>query len=269
MFKRVKNPFLRYLLFVIYFSIILFCAIELNFLWLFGHTPDMDDIKHPALSISSELYTADGKLMGRYYKEDRSPVDFKGISPNLIHAIIATEDNRFYKHGGVDFIGFVSSMISTARGDKRGGSTITQQLAKNMFKTRSDKSQGLVKYIPVVRTVVYKIKEWITAFKIEHNYTKEQILTMYFNTVPFGYNSFGIKTATRRYFNKNPDKITAPEAATLIGMLKATSTYNPVRNPEKSMQRRNVVLSQMARLNFISQKEYKEYAAKKIKLNLG
>lgn len=269
MFKRVKSPFLRYPLFAIYFFILFFCAIELNFLWLFGHTPDMVDIQNPTLSVSSEVYTADKKLLGRYFKEDRSPVDFKGISPNLINAVVATEDNRFYKHGGVDFIGFISSMISTAKGDKRGGSTITQQLAKNMFKTRSIKSQGLVKYVPGVRTVVYKLKEWITAFKIERYYTKNQIITMYFNTVPFGNNSFGIKTATKRYFNKNPDKITAPEAATLIGMLKATSTYNPIRNPEKSMERRNVVLSQMAKFKFITQDELKDFSAKKIKLDLG
>ncbi|MBE7178235.1 MAG: penicillin-binding protein [Mucilaginibacter polytrichastri] len=269
MFRRVKSPFLRYPLIALYFFILFFCAVELNFLWLFGPTPDMEDIQHPTLAVSSELYSADGKLIGRYFKENRSPVDYKGISPHLVHAIIATEDNRFYKHGGVDFLGFVSSMISTARGDKRGGSTITQQLAKNMFKTRSASSQGLLSHVPVLRTLIYKMKEWITAFKIEHYYSKEQILTMYFNTVPFGNNSYGIKTATKRYFNKNPDKVTAPEAATLIGMLKATSTYNPIRNPDKSMQRRNVVLSQMAKMNFITAGQYKLFSPQKIKLDLG
>jgi penicillin-binding protein 1A len=133
---------------------------------------------------------------------------------------VATEDARFYKHGGVDFFGFFGSLLSTAKGDRRGGSTITQQLAKNLFSTRKRKSQGVIKHIPLLRTVVFKCKEWLTAFKIEHQYTKQQILTMYLNTVPFGNNSFGIKTATLKYFNKTPYAVNPAEAATLIGMLK-------------------------------------------------
>jgi len=253
MFKRIKNRFLRYTLIFIYFIIIFFCAIELNFLWLFGYSPDMQDIKNPSMSLSSEVYSADGKLLGKYYKENRSPVEFKQISPNLINALIATEDARFYQHGGVDFYSFFSSIRSTAKGERRGGSTITQQLAKNLFETRKKKSQGLIKHIPFFRTIVFKCKEWITAYKIEHVYNKQEILTLYLNTVPFGNNSFGIKTATKKYFNKNPDAVNTDEAATLIGMLKATSTYNPIRNPEKSIERRNIVLKQMAKYKFISQ----------------
>jgi penicillin-binding protein 1A len=268
MFRRIRNQYLRYFTIFIYFIIIFFCAIELNFLWLFGYSPDMRDIKTPTMSLSSEVYTADGKLIGRFYKENRSPVDFKSISPNLIKALIATEDVRFYKHNGVDFYSFFTSMLSTAKGDRRGGSTITQQLAKNLFQTRKRKAQGLVSHVPLLGTVVFKFKEWLTAFKIEHVYSKEQILTMYLNTVPFGNNSFGIKTATLRYFNKNPDAVNPAEAATLVGMLKATSTYNPKVYPMRAIERRNVVLSQMEKSGDLSKADYALYSQKPIGLDL-
>ncbi|MDF2433943.1 MAG: penicillin-binding protein [Mucilaginibacter sp.] len=269
MFRRIKNRFLRYFTIFIYFVILFFCSIELNFLWLFGYSPDMQDIKTPTLSLSSEVYYADGTLIGRYYKENRSPVEFKDISPNIINALIATEDARFYKHHGVDFYSFFSSILSTAKGDRRGGSTITQQLAKNLFETRKKKSQGIIKHVPFIRTIVYKCKEWLTAFKIEHVYTKQQILTLYLNTVPFGNNSFGIKTASLKFFNKTPDKVNPAEAATLIGMLKATSTYNPINNPEHSLERRNTVLSQMLKYGYIDKTSYDENVKKPIGLNLS
>jgi len=269
MFTRLKNPVLRYFVYLVYFIIILFCAVELNFLWLFGYSPDTADIKNPTLSIASDVYTADGKLIGRYYKENRSPVDFQKISPNLIHALVATEDTRFYQHHGVDFYGLFSSMVSTATGDRRGASTITQQLAKNLFQTRKKKYQGPISHVPVLRTIAYKFKEWLTAFKIERVYTKNEILTLYFNTVPFGNNSFGIKTASLKYFNKNPDHVNPGEAATLIGMLKATSTYNPIKNPQKSMERRNVVLSQMEKYGFITKTDFNNYSGVPIHLDLS
>ncbi|QKJ28948.1 transglycosylase domain-containing protein [Mucilaginibacter mali] len=266
MFKRISNKYLRYLAIFIYFVIIFVCAIELNFLWLFGYEPDMHDIKNPTISVASEVYTADGKLIGKYYHENRSPIEYKDLSPALINALVATEDVRFYKHGGVDFYSFSTGMLATAKGDKRGGSTITQQLAKNLFATRKRKSQGVMRHIPVIKTLVYKIKEWLTAYKIEHVYNKQQILTMYFNTVPFGNNSFGIKTAAVKYFNKQPAQLNPAEAATLIGMLKATSTYNPITNPERSLQRRNTVLGQMQKYGYLKPEEYA--ANSKLPLNL-
>ncbi|UEG51945.1 penicillin-binding protein [Mucilaginibacter daejeonensis] len=256
MFKRVRNPILRYSLIFIYFVIIFFCAIEINFLGLFGYSPDMKDIKDPSLSVSSEVYTADSVLLAKFYKEDRSPIEYKDLSPNLVNALVATEDVRFYKHGGVDYYGFFTGVISTATGDRRGASTITQQLAKNLFQTRKKKAQGFVRHIPVLRTVVYKVKEWLTAFKIEHVYNKQQILTMYFNTVPFGNNSFGIKTAALKYFNKSTKEVTPAEAAVLIGMLKATTTYNPIRNPQKAVDRRNIVLAQMQKYGYLKTPAY-------------
>jgi penicillin-binding protein 1A len=269
MFKRIKPAILRYFIILLYFIIILFCAIELNFLWLFGYTTDKHAIKNPVLSVGSELYTSDGKLIGRYYKENRSPVSFENISPNLINALIATEDNRFYKHNGVDFYSVFTSAVSTAQGDRRGASTITQQLAKNLFQTRNDESQGLIRFVPGVRTLIYKVKEWITAFQIERIYSKNEILTLYFNTVPFGNNSYGIKAATKRYFNKNPDDVTITEAATLVGMLKATSTYNPIRNPERTLERRNVVLSQLEKYKYIDSKQSNELRKTDLNLDLS
>ncbi|QQL51140.1 penicillin-binding protein 1A [Mucilaginibacter ginkgonis] len=269
MFKRISNKILRGFLIFIYFVIIFFCAIELNFLWLFGYSPDMQDIKTHTLSTASEVYYADGKLIGRYYKENRSPVEFKEISPNLVNALIATEDVRFYNHSGVDFYSFATSLVSTAKGDKRGGSTITQQLAKNLFSTRKRKSQGVIRHIPVLRTIVSKCKEWLTAFKIEHVYSKQQILTLYFNTVPFGNNTFGIKTATLKYFDKNPNEVDPAQAATLIGMLKGTSVYSPIRYPERSIERRNTVLGQMEKYNYITKAVYEENEKKPLNLDLS
>jgi penicillin-binding protein 1A len=229
----------------------------------------MQDIKNPIMSVGSEVYTADGKLIGQYYKENRSPVDLKNISPSLVNALIATEDVRFYKHNGVDFYSFFSSLLSTAKGDRRGGSTITQQLAKNLFETRKRKSQGIIKHVPVIRTIFYKCKEWLTAFKIEHVYSKQQILTLYLNTVPFGNNSYGIKTASLKYFNKAPDKVNPAEAALLIGMLKATSSYSPIKNPERALERRNTVLSQMQKYGFLTKAEYDANVQLPIKLDLS
>ncbi|MES2808600.1 MAG: transglycosylase domain-containing protein [Bacteroidota bacterium] len=269
MFRRIKNRYLRYFVILIYLVIVFFCAIELNFLWLFGYSPDMKDIKVPAMSVGSQVYTADGKLIGEYYKENRSPVEYKEINKNIINALVATEDVRFYSHGGVDFYSFFTSMISTATGDKRGGSTITQQLAKNLYSTRKRKSQGVLSHVPLARTLISKCKEWITAYKIEHIYNKQEILTLYLNTVPFGNNTFGIKTASLKLFNKTPDDVTPVEAATLVGMLKATSTYNPINNPEKSVERRNVVLSQMQKYGYLGKDDYAKFSKQPVGLDLS
>ncbi len=269
MFRRIKNRYLRYFVIFIYAIIVFFCAIEVNFLWLFGYSPDMQDIKDPIMSVGSQVYYSDGKLIGEYYHENRSPVEYKSISPYLINALVSTEDVRFYKHGGVDYYSFFTSILSTASGDRRGASTITQQLAKNLYSTRKKKSQGLLRHVPILRTLIFKCKEWLTAYKIEHVYSKNEILTLYLNTVPFGNNSFGIKTATLKFFNKMPDAVDPAEAATLIGMLKATSTYNPINNPDKSIDRRNTVLGQMLKNKNITKDEYDSNIKKPIGLDLS
>jgi penicillin-binding protein 1A len=269
MFRRIKNTRLRYAAITLYFIVIFFCALEINFLWLFGYSPSRRDIKAPNMNVVSELYSSDGKLIGKYFKENRTPVEYDSIAPAIVDALVATEDVRFYKHSGIDIRSLISSIISTATGDRRGASTITQQLAKNLYSTRNRKSEGLIKYIPLVRTIVYKLKEWVTAYKLENYYSKEEILTLYLNTVPFGNNTFGIKTASKLYFNKNVNKIQVEEAAVLVGMLKATTTYNPIRNPEKSLERRNTVLTQMQKYDYLTEKEFKKYSSKPLKLTQG
>ncbi len=269
MFKEIRNKYFRFVAIFIYSVIIFFCALQLNFLWLFGYSPSYEDIRMPTQRVGSELYTADGKLIARYFKENRTPVDFKEIAPSVINALVATEDVRFYQHMGIDFRSLLSSGISTATGDKRGGSTITQQLAKNLYRTRYNKSQGFVKNIPLVRTLISKLKEWMTAVKLESNYSKNEILTMYLNTVPFGNNAYGIKTAARTYFDKETDSLSVPESAMLVGMLKGTTLYNPVRNPENALQRRNVVLAQMAKYNYITAADLARFKDVPIQLRAG
>lgn len=269
MFRRVKNKFLRAVLAILYFTIILVCAVEINFLWLFGYSPSRQDIQAPVLSSSSELYTADSVLIGTYYKENRSIISYDSISSNVIDALIATEDIRFFKHSGVDFKAVLSSLLSTAKGDKRGGSTITQQLAKNLYRTRYNEQGGLLGKVPGFRMGVIKFKEWMTAYKLESKYNKKEILTMYLNTVSFSNNRYGIENAARRYFNTSASNLKAPQAALLIGMLKATTLYNPTRNPENAKKRRNTVLNQMLKAEFISNQQFQQFSEEDLNLNEG
>ena len=222
--------------------IILFIAIDCNLLYLFGSTPELSEIKDPVVSEASEVYSADGKLIGRYYNEDRTPVEYKDISPILIRTLVDTEDERFYHHHGIDYQGLFSAVKDIFSGHARGASTITQQLAKNMFRVRTKHRTGLLGKVPGVGILIMKAKEWIVATKLEMIFEKEDILTMYLNTVDFGSNSFGIKTASARYFNTTPDRLTYEQAAVLVGLLKATSIYNPRNNPKNSLERRNTVL---------------------------
>lgn len=217
-------------------------AVDCNFLYLFGRSPGFKDIENPVVSEASEVYSADSVQLGRFFSENRTPVEYNEISPVLIHTLIDTEDERFYHHHGVDFKGLFAAVKDMARGRARGASTITQQLAKNLFRVRTQYSTGLLGYIPGVKLLVMKAKEWIVAIKLEIIFNKEEILTMYLNTVDFGSNSFGIKTAARSYFGTTPDKLTHEQAAVLVGLLKATSSYNPRINPRNSLSRRNTVL---------------------------
>ncbi len=267
MFKEIKNKYLRYLIIFIYFIILFFCALQINFLWLFGYSPSYADIKKPSQRVGSELYTSDGKLIGRYFKENRTPVAFNEISKNVVNALVATEDVRFYKHNGIDLQALGRAVVGM--GKEGGASTITQQLAKNLYRTRYNKSSGLAKRIPLVRTIIPKLKEWMTAIKLESNYSKDDILTMYLNTVSFGNNTYGIKTASRIYFNKEASQLNVPQAALLVGMLKATTSYNPIKNPEKSLERRNVVLSQMSKYNYLPKTELEKYKTSPIGIEAG
>ena len=249
MFKEIKNRYLRYSIYFIYFIIIFFSALQLNFLWLFGYSPSYADIKMPSLRVGSELYTSDGKLIGRYFKENRTPINYDEIAPNVLHALVATEDVRFYKHWGID-IQAVGRAVA-GLGKEGGASTITQQLAKNLYRTRYNKSQGVFSKVPLMRTLIFKLKEWMTAVKLESNYSKNDIITMYLNTVSFGNNAYGIKTASRVYFDKEAKELSTNEGALLVGMLKGTTLYNPLKSPDKALARRNVVLSQMNKYKYL------------------
>lgn len=223
----------------------------------------------PTLNVASELYTADSVLIGRYFEEDRDPVAFDSISKHVLDALIATEDVRFYKHNGVDFMGLVSGAISTLKGDPRGASTITQQLAKNLFKTRYAHAQGYLSKIPGIRILVTKYKEWMTAYKLEQRYSKKDIITMYLNTVSFSNNAYGIKSASLRYFNKQPSLLSVNESALLIGMLKGTTIYNPIRNPKNARIRRNVVLGQMEKSGYLTQAQVADFSKDSLSLDLN
>ena len=173
---------------------------------------------------------------------NRSYVSMDKIPQNLADAFVAIEDERFYEHNGVDFKGLFGAFKDALLGNARGASTITQQLVKNLFKTRTEFSNGLFCKIPGIRTFIIKVKEWKGAMTLEEIYSKEAILEMYVNTVYFGNHSYGIKAAAKSYFNQSPDKLNFQQSATLVGILKATTYYNPIRNPENSKKRRNDIL---------------------------
>lgn len=232
--------------------VVFLIMVDFNFLFLFGKSPTLHSIHNPNQATASEIYSADGKLLGKYFRENRTPVSINDISPLLITTLIDTEDERFYQHFGVDLQGLLSAAKDMASGDARGASTITQQLVKNMFKVRSQYSTGLLGTIPPLRIAIMKAKEWIGAIKIELFYSKQEILEMYLNTVDFGSNAYGIKTACKTYFNTTPDQLTYEQAAVLVGLLKATTTYNPRLNPENSLRRRNVVLDNLVRRKDLS-----------------
>ena len=242
--------------------------VDINFLWLFGKSPGFAQIMHPNTSEASEIYSADNKLIGKYFNENRTPVKYEEVNPQFWHALIDTEDERFYHHFGIDFQGMFAAMKDALiHHDARGASTITQQLAKNMFRVRTQYSTGLLGKIPGIRILVMKSKEWIIALKLEMLYDKKDIITMYANTVDFGSNSFGIKTACKTYFNTTPRDITTEQAAVLVGMLKATTHYNPITNPQNSLRRRNVVLNNMVTHGDLSKQAFESLSAEPIKLN--
>ena len=253
--------------FVVAFLLYLF-MVDVNFLWLFGKSPSMSTIMHPKTIQASELYSADNHLIGKYFSENRTPVTYDEVAPVFWRALIDTEDERFYSHFGIDFQGvFAAFKDFIVHHDARGASTITQQLVKNMFRVRTEYSTGLLGNIPGVKMLIMKSKEWITAVKIEMFFDKKQILTMYANTVDFGSNAFGIKTAAKTYFGTTPQQLTADQAAVLVGLLKATTYYNPRINPKNSFSRRNVVLNNMLRHKDLSQEQYDTLTQKPIDLD--
>jgi len=239
-----------WLLFAIPVAILLLMLFTVR-IGLWGPMPRFEELENPQSNLASEIYSADGVLLGTFFVHNRSNVQFDEISPNMINALIATEDIRFHYHSGIDSRSLLRVLVRNLLLGQRsagGGSTITQQLAKNLFPRENNPS--------FFSLVIFKFKEWVTAVRLERNYTKEEILTMYLNTVDFGSHAFGIRLASQTYFNVIPDSLTVEQAAMLVGLLKAPSRFHPVRNPERAFNRRQVVLGQMYRYNFLSRSEF-------------
>ena len=229
--------------------------------WI-GYMPPIEDLQNPISRFATQVYSSDGKLIGtwNYNRENRVMVDYTKLSPHLVHALVATEDIRFYEHSGIDFYALGRAIVKRGiMGQKSagGGSTITQQLAKQLYSEHARTTMERVLQKPI---------EWVIAVRLERNYTKDEILTMYLNYFDFLHNAVGIKTASNTYFSKEPIDLTVNEAATLIGLCKNPSYYNPVRNPERSRERRNVVLGQMVKAGYLSQSDYDKYSAEPVKL---
>ena len=239
--------FLVVLLFVFLFVV----SVIYNPYNLFGTIPELKVLENPKSEVASELYSEDGQVLGKYFRSNRTPVPYDSISPKVIQTLQATEDVRYFNHHGLDLRGLASIPFYLVLGKRKGASTITQQLAKNLYKTRKEESKGVLSDVSQLGTVIIKVKEWITAVRLEKAYTKKEIITMYLNTVDFGANSFGIKVAAKTFFGKQQQDLTWREAAVLIGLLKAPTAYSPVINPESALFRRNTVLNQLAKYQFV------------------
>ncbi len=262
--KRAVKPSRSYvgikILWLFFFAVI---AAAAGFFYLlskgvFGELPDTDVLENPSLSLASEVYTADGVLLGKYYQQNRSTSHYEELGKHVVNALLATEDVRFFDHPGIDPIGVAAVPYYLLKGRKRGASTITQQLAKNLFPRQKNPS--------VLQLIMRKFKEWVIAVRLEYLYTKEEILTMYLNTVDFGSNAYGIKSAARTFFGKEPTELAPEEAALLIGILKAPYLYSPIYHPENAFKRRNVVLTQMHKYGFLTDAEYDSLTALPIHL---
>lgn len=219
---------------------------------VFGPMPGFEELENPENNLAAEVYSSDGVLLGKYYLQNRTWTDYDDMSPYVVDALIATEDIRFHRHSGIDVRGLVRVAVKTILlgQETGGGSTITQQLAKNLYRTREIMSDGTVKS-HAIGLGIAKFKEWATAVKLERNYTKEEIIAMYLNQYDFLYNAVGITSASSVYFNTTPDSLNIEQAATLVGMLKNPIKYNPKRNPDNMMERRNIVLSQMGKYGYL------------------
>jgi penicillin-binding protein 1A len=225
---------------------------------VFGKMPSISDIQNPSASLSSQVYAQDGTLMGKYYLEDRVNVDFKDISPNIVHALVATEDQRFYDHSGIDFISLLRAIKGFGRDG--GASTITMQTAKNLFTENWSTRNFLLR-------AIQKVKESIIAVKLERNFTKNEIINLYLNTVAYGDKVFGIRKAAKTFFQKEPERVNVNEAAVLVGMINAPTLYNPRRNPKQALERRNLVLNRMVTNGYLTPQEGAKIKLEPIELN--
>lgn len=269
-YRKAISRLWKYSLIALGLLIFYLFAVSFNFLWLFGGMPSLKALENPQSEVASEMYSEDGVLLGKYYTENRTPIEITQVSPNVISALVATEDARFTRHSGIDPRSLFRAVSGALPfGGKGGGSTLTQQTAKNLFETRTEKYRGVLGYVPIISTVISKTKEWILSVRLERNYTKPEILMMYLNTVSFGNNTYGIKTAAKTYFSKEPWQLNVEEGALLVGMLQNPSLYNPRTHEERAQQRRNVVLGQMKKYGFLTDAQFALYRAKPLKLDFS
>ncbi len=235
--------------------------VAINNGWI-GYMPPIEELQNPINRFATQVYSADGKIMGtwNYNRENRVLVDYTQLSPSLVQALVATEDVRFYDHSGIDFFALGRAVVKRGLlGQKSagGGSTITQQLAKQLY---SEKAHS------VMERILQKPIEWVIAIKLERNYTKDEIIAMYLNYFDFLHNAVGIKTAANTYFSKDPKDLSVTESAVLVGLCKNPSYFNPVRHPERSLERRNVVLHQMTKAGYLTETEYDKYSVEPLNL---
>jgi penicillin-binding protein 1A len=242
-------------------------AVSVNFLDLFGRMPNLKTLENPKSELASEIYSADGVLLGKYFRENRTPVEYKDLPQNLIDALIATEDVRFEQHSGIDLQGLFAIPYYLLSGRNRGSSTLTQQVAKVLFRTRQDLNDGALNGNGKLGMLITKTKEWILAVRLERNYTKREILRMYLNTVDYGSNAFGINTAAKTFFNKKPIDLTDSEAATLVGIVNAPSRFSPAVHPARARKRRNWVLRQMNKYGYLPAEKLAQDTIKPIALH--
>lgn len=222
---------------------------------LYGGMPSLKSLENPENDLSSELISSDGVSLGRYYRYNRSQVIYEDLSDALVNTLLASEDHRFEQHSGIDLMGLLRAATGVLTFQYAGGgSTITMQLAENLFNTMTE-NEGLLYKVPGLRGVVIKTKEWIIAARLERNFTKKEILAMYLNTVSFGSNAYGIKTASETFFGKEPSELNYQESAVLIGLLQGTTRFSPIYNYERSIAKRNQVLNKLARHNHVTYEE--------------
>ena len=234
----------------------------------FGKLPTFEELENPKSNLATEIYSDDGEMIGSFFIQNRSYVDYNELSPALVAALISTEDMRFYSHSGIDFISLARVAVKTlALGNRRqgGGSTITQQLAKNLYPRDTAVYNNPIS--KGSKLVISKLKEWITAVMLEYNYTKEEIITMYLNTVPYGSNAYGIKSAARTFFNKLPSELNVQEAAMLVGVVNAPTRYSPRSNPDRALARRNTVISRMREKGYLTRAQRDSIQALPIELD--
>jgi len=245
-----------------------FYSIKIDLFGLFGGMPSLQDLEKPQSESSSELYSNDTILLGKYFRYNRSPIKYHELSNELITTLLVTEDIRFYNHSGIDFKGLVRATYGVFKniitlgssGLEGGGSTITQQLAKNLFKIRNEK-KGKLSNMPFIGLIISKIKEWIVAVKLEEFYTKNEILSMYLNIAEYGSNSYGIKVASKTYFNKLPSQINYNEASIIVGLLNKPTKYNPFYNPENAINKKTEILYNLYKYSKISKMNFDSLSA--------